>query len=166
MAKPYKHYEPEQSLLFPPNIKDWLPESHLAYFVSDVVDQLDLSQIEGRYDKDFRGQPPFNPGPRETPARAGSRGGYCMGRTSMPTSRLELTWNRRTSPQRQTSSNWPAPSARSRQLRTTTWLPPMQVGRTSAERLAPSRRQSTGDSKTFNGFLQIPRLSNCVTTRV
>jgi len=61
MAKPYKPYEPEQSLLFPPNIKDWLPESHLAYFVSDVVDQLDLSQIEAHYETDFRGQPPYNP---------------------------------------------------------------------------------------------------------
>jgi transposase len=61
MAKPYKPYEPEQSLLFPPNIKDWLPESHLAYFVSDVVEQLDLSRIEAYYEKDFRGQPPYNP---------------------------------------------------------------------------------------------------------
>jgi len=61
MRKPYKPYEPEQSLLFPPNIKDWLPESHLAYFVSDVVDQLDLSEIEAYYEKDFRGQPPYNP---------------------------------------------------------------------------------------------------------
>ncbi len=61
MGKPYKPYEPEQSLLFPPNIKDWLPESHLAYFVSDVVDQLDLSAIETYYDRDFRGQPPYNP---------------------------------------------------------------------------------------------------------
>jgi len=61
MEKRYKSYEPEQSLLFPPNIKDWLPESHLANFVSDVVDQLDLSEIEAVYEKDTRGQPPYNP---------------------------------------------------------------------------------------------------------
>ncbi len=61
MEKRYKTYDPEQSLLFPPNIKDWLPESHLANFVSDVVDQLDLSAIEAFYEKDFRGQPPYNP---------------------------------------------------------------------------------------------------------
>ena len=61
MEKRYKTYEPEQSLLFPPNIKDWLPESHLANFVSDVVDQLDLSIIEAVYEKDSRGQPPYNP---------------------------------------------------------------------------------------------------------
>lgn len=61
MGKPYKSYEPEQSLLFPPNIKDWLPEGHLVYFVSDVVDQLDLSEIEEHYEKDWRGQPPYHP---------------------------------------------------------------------------------------------------------
>lgn len=61
MRKPYKPYQPEQSFLFPPNIKDWLPEDHLVYFVSDVVDQLNLSQIEAYYEKDSRGQPPYNP---------------------------------------------------------------------------------------------------------
>jgi hypothetical protein len=39
MEKRYKTYNPEQALLFPPKIKDWLPESHSANFVSDVVDQ-------------------------------------------------------------------------------------------------------------------------------
>jgi hypothetical protein len=33
-------------LLLPPSLRDWLPEGHLAYYVSDVVDQLDLSAIE------------------------------------------------------------------------------------------------------------------------
>ena len=61
MEKRYKTYEPEQSILFPPNIKDWLPEDHLANFVSDVVDQLDLSAVEAVYEKDLRGQPPYNP---------------------------------------------------------------------------------------------------------
>jgi len=61
MEKRYKSYEPAQSLLFPPNIKEWLPEDHLAYFVSDVVDQLDLSDIEAVYERDTRGQPPYNP---------------------------------------------------------------------------------------------------------
>jgi transposase len=61
MEKRYKTYEPEQSILFPPNIKDWLPVDHLANFVSDVVDQLDLSAIEAVYEKDLRGQPPYNP---------------------------------------------------------------------------------------------------------
>ena len=45
MAKTYRPYVPEQDLLLPPSLRDWLPEDHLAYFVSDVVDHLDLSAI-------------------------------------------------------------------------------------------------------------------------
>ncbi len=61
MSKTYKPYQPEQDLLLPPSLKDWLPEKHLAYFVSDVVDELDLSGIEAEYEKDLRGQPPYDP---------------------------------------------------------------------------------------------------------
>jgi hypothetical protein len=45
MPKGYRPYLPEQDLLLPPNLRAWLPEDHRAYFVSDVVDQLDLSDI-------------------------------------------------------------------------------------------------------------------------
>jgi hypothetical protein len=38
--------------LLPPSLRDWLPENHRVYFVSDVVDQLDLSKIELVYEKD------------------------------------------------------------------------------------------------------------------
>src|ERR1700680_4861004 len=61
MAKPYRAYLPEQDLLLPPSLGDWLPEDHLAYFVSDVVDQLDLSAIESVYEEEERGQPPYHP---------------------------------------------------------------------------------------------------------
>ena len=61
MRKGYRPYLPEQELLLPPNLKDWLPENHLAYFVSDVVDQLDLAAIHAVYEKDPRGQPPYDP---------------------------------------------------------------------------------------------------------
>ena len=61
MAKTYKTYLPEQDLLLPPSLRDWLPEKHLAYCVSDVVDQLDLSAIESVYEEDGRGQPPYHP---------------------------------------------------------------------------------------------------------
>src|ERR1017187_9571515 len=61
MAKTYKPYQPEQDLLLPPSLKDWLPEKHLAYFVSEVVDELDLSGIEAVYEKELRGQPPYHP---------------------------------------------------------------------------------------------------------
>ena len=61
MAKTYRPYSPDQMLLLPPSLRDWLPENHLVYFVSDVVDQLDLSAIEAVYEKDDRGQPPYHP---------------------------------------------------------------------------------------------------------
>ena len=41
MGKNYRAYLPEQDFLLPPSLRDWLPEGHLAYFVSDVVEQLD-----------------------------------------------------------------------------------------------------------------------------
>jgi len=61
MRKGYRPYLPEQALLLPPDLKDWLPENHLAYFVSDVVDELDLAAIHAVYEKDPRGQPPYDP---------------------------------------------------------------------------------------------------------
>jgi transposase len=61
MAKTYKTYLPEQDLLLPPSLRDWLPENHLVYCVSDVVDQLDLSAIESVYEEEDRGQPPYHP---------------------------------------------------------------------------------------------------------
>jgi transposase len=61
MAKPYRTYLPEQALLLPPSLRDWLPEDHLAYFVSEVVDQLDLSATESVYQEEERGQPPYHP---------------------------------------------------------------------------------------------------------
>lgn len=61
MSKGYRPYQPEQDLLLPPSLRDWLPEKHLAYFVSDVVDQLDLRPIQAVYEKEMRGQPPYDP---------------------------------------------------------------------------------------------------------
>ena len=61
MAKGYRRYLPEQELLMPPSLREWLPEQHLVYFVSDVVDQLDLSAMYAVYEKERRGQPPYDP---------------------------------------------------------------------------------------------------------
>src|ERR1022692_3055303 len=61
MGKTYRAYLPEQDFLLPPSLRDWLPEDHLAYFVSDVVEQLDLSAIESVYEEEGRGQPPYHP---------------------------------------------------------------------------------------------------------
>ena len=61
MAKTFRPYLPDQEFLLPPSLRDWLPEGHLAYFVSDVVDQLDLSAIYAVYGDEQRGQPPYDP---------------------------------------------------------------------------------------------------------
>jgi len=61
MPKGYRAYLPDQDLLLPPSLRDWLPENHLVYLVSDVVDQLDLSKIHAHYGDEGRGQPPYDP---------------------------------------------------------------------------------------------------------
>ena len=61
MRKGYRAYLPEQDLLLPPSLREWLPEGHLAYYVGDIVDQMDLSAIHAVYEKELRGQPPYDP---------------------------------------------------------------------------------------------------------
>ena len=61
MAKIYRPYVPEQDLLLPPSLREWLPEDHLAFFVSDLIDQLDLSAITSVYEDEDRGYPPYHP---------------------------------------------------------------------------------------------------------
>src|SRR3989442_6626010 len=58
--KTFRPYEPDQLLLMPPSLGDWVPEDHLARFVSDLVDTLDLSAIEDTYTEE-RGYPPYHP---------------------------------------------------------------------------------------------------------
>ena len=61
MGKTFRPYELNQRLLLPPDMREWLPEGHLALFVSDVVDALDLSAIFAAYEGEERGQPPYHP---------------------------------------------------------------------------------------------------------
>jgi len=59
MNKTFRPYTLDQHLLQPPDMREWLPEGDLARFISDVVDELDLSAIYRAYDTgDGRGQPP------------------------------------------------------------------------------------------------------------
>ena len=60
--KSYRPYAPRQSMMFPPSPLDWLPEGHLAYFVLDLCDELDLSEIDRAIQsKDPRGNRPYPP---------------------------------------------------------------------------------------------------------
>ncbi len=60
MSKTFRPYEPDQPFLMPVSMREWLPSSHLAYFISDLVDYLDLSAILNRYEEE-RGYPPYHP---------------------------------------------------------------------------------------------------------
>lgn len=61
-TKSYRPWSPEQSYLFPPSPRDWLPEGHLVYFILDVVKTLDLTDIERRIQQqDPRGNRPYPP---------------------------------------------------------------------------------------------------------
>ena len=61
MSKTFRPYEPDQIILMPASMQEWLPSDHLAYFISDVVDHLDLSAIMERYTGEERGYPPYHP---------------------------------------------------------------------------------------------------------
>lgn len=62
MPKTFRPYDLDQRLLLPPDLRDWLPPGHLALFISDVVDEMDLSEIVRSYEAgDGRGQPPYHP---------------------------------------------------------------------------------------------------------
>ena len=61
MSKTYLPYEPDQQLLLPAALQEWLPDDHLSYFISDVVDQLDMSEVTARYERERRGGPPYHP---------------------------------------------------------------------------------------------------------
>jgi transposase len=62
MTTVFRPYPLDQPLLLPPDLRAWLPAGHLALFISDVVDELDLSAIVRAYAKrDGRGQPPYPP---------------------------------------------------------------------------------------------------------
>jgi transposase len=59
--KCFRRYDPDQVLLMAPSLQDWVPEGHLARFVSDVVDEmLELSAIYAGYEEE-RGSPPYDP---------------------------------------------------------------------------------------------------------
>ncbi|MEO6027247.1 MAG: IS1182 family transposase [Candidatus Binatia bacterium] len=63
MGQIFHPYTPEQTLLLPPSVADWVPAGHLAHFVSDSVDQLDLTAWYARYEQreDGRGQLAYEP---------------------------------------------------------------------------------------------------------
>lgn len=61
MSKTFRWYDLNQRLLLPADLREWLPDDHLALYISDVVEQLELSEILNSYEDDLRGRPPYHP---------------------------------------------------------------------------------------------------------
>ena len=57
----YRPCEPEQEKLLPASLQDWLPKGHLAYFIGDTVDALDLKAFYARYTGGGSRNQPFCP---------------------------------------------------------------------------------------------------------
>ena len=61
MTTSYLPYEPRQQMLLPHALQDWLPEGHLAYYISDTIDSFDLSAFHVRYAGGGSRNQPFHP---------------------------------------------------------------------------------------------------------
>ncbi len=61
MAPNFLACDRDQELLLPPSLRDWLPDDHLAWFVLDAVEQIDLSAFHASYRDDGWGRAAFDP---------------------------------------------------------------------------------------------------------
>ena len=61
MPTTFRAYQPNQPLLLPPDLQEWVPPGHLAHHVSDVVDALDLTAFYAPYEGDGRRNAPYEP---------------------------------------------------------------------------------------------------------
>jgi transposase len=61
MAQNFLSCDREQDFLMPPSVREWLPAGHLAWFVLDVVERLDLDAFYGEYRADGSGRPAHDP---------------------------------------------------------------------------------------------------------
>ena len=61
MPTSYRPYEPDQVMLLPAAPQDWLPKGHLAYFINDTVDALNLKAFYAKYEGGGSRNQPFHP---------------------------------------------------------------------------------------------------------
>jgi transposase len=61
MAQNFLSCDRDQDFLMPPSVREWLPTGHLAWYVLDVVEQLDLAAFYGEYRADGSGRPAHDP---------------------------------------------------------------------------------------------------------
>ena len=84
MAQNFIDCDREQAFLLPPSLREWLAEDHLAWFVIEVVEQLDLAAFYGAYREDGHGRAAYDPammvglGLMHMPLVSGRRGGLSV----------------------------------------------------------------------------------------
>lgn len=61
MAMNFLVCDREQAFLMPPDLRDWLGEGHLAWFLLASVEQMDLTAFYGAYRRDGWGRAAFEP---------------------------------------------------------------------------------------------------------
>lgn len=61
IERTFRPYDRDQMLLLPPSLREWLPTGHLVYFIADLVESLDLSEILDCYGGPARGTVPYDP---------------------------------------------------------------------------------------------------------
>lgn len=61
MTQNFRGLDRDQSFLLPPSIADWLAEDHLAWFIIDAVDQIDMTPFLSAYRADGRGGAAYHP---------------------------------------------------------------------------------------------------------
>lgn len=61
MRASYLPYDPQQQMLLPHALQEWLPEGHLGYYISNTVDSLDLNAFHAWYASGGSGNQPFHP---------------------------------------------------------------------------------------------------------
>ena len=61
MPTRFRPYQPKQMLLLSPDLREWVPEGHLAHQVSELVDGLELGAFYQPYEEDGRRNAPYEP---------------------------------------------------------------------------------------------------------
>lgn len=59
--KSFRQYVPEQSLMLPPDVREWVPDGHLARFVEEVSGLFGLEEFYASYEEDGRGLSAYHP---------------------------------------------------------------------------------------------------------
>jgi hypothetical protein len=91
MPQNFLRCDRDQELLLPPNVRDWLPEGHLASFVLDTVDALDLDGFYRAYRADGHGRAAHDPASMLTLLLSG--GETCTIATRVITQGSQFEWN-------------------------------------------------------------------------